>query len=560
MSRMFQKIVFSLFSAFFLVSCSRKSDFNISIPNFYSSSLLLTTARTETGKIYFYTFSELQKNAFERFCIAENDAAVLIQLHGVKPENTEFSTLDFGFFYENDTDPGSLSKRPVVKSKFFEGSFALLLCINKDGNIPEGFFVKSSDCFRIENAQVVRACIGHDFSSSVPVFAFGPNGGFNGDPGRDDFSGGSQVFSSVNTAGNIMPYFKIKYSSLDGSMQKIAFGGETVSIYPSKTGDEIFSGAVKNPFSIVTYPESIVPQIFMMMAGDKSLLDFSVSSRNPLVPIKTDPGLIIGWARNMWRGNDYELFEWDMFPGVLIMDISTYAVQDDFLRRIAFFVEKAGYKGSLMSDDFLENKHGYNAHDYRAESLAAFYEKVRQENFPINAREKLLKEILLKNEVIKELSDGRITAGSGALISISQESPAYLRRTLIAHEGWHGIYFIDEQFRNTVASIYYTLDENTLAYLKKYFQVTPTLNYDTGDDYLMKNEFMAYMLQRPLSQTGKYFTNLAGQAHSQQLAKREADYVLQTGAAGFVSAAAMLDQYVNERWNLNAGRAWLIER
>ena len=446
--------------------------------------------------------------------------------------------------------------------------------MNKGQKLPSGFFIKtnskSNSSFKIESAGIIRACIGHDFSSENPVFAFGPNGGRNN--GTDDFSGGSLVFSSVNTNESVMPVFKIKFGgkseikdseSRNSKSFKIAFGGENLSFRDNGGEIKVPAASLKAPFSAATFPDGEIPEVLMMIAGEKELLSFSSSSRNPVAPIKVDPGLIMGWSRNSWRGNDYELFEWDRFPGVLIMDISTYAVQDDFLRRIAFFVEKAGYKGRLLTDDFLKDKHGYNAHDYRAESLAEFFEKVRTENFPINSREKLLREILIKNGVLIEETDGKISAGKGAVISISQESPAYLRTTFIAHEGWHGIYFVDEEFRNAVAAIYYTLetqDSETLAYLKKYFQVTPTLNYDVNDSYLMQNEFMAYMLQRPLSATEKYFVDMASRYHSQKWAKKEADYIIETNAAGFVSAATLLDQYVSERWNLNAGRVWLISR
>ena len=81
-----------------------------------------------------------------------------------------------------------------------------------------------------------------------------------------------------------------------------------------------------------------------------------------------------------------------------------------------------------------------------------------------------------------------------------------------------------------------------------------------NDDYLMKNEFMAYLLQRPLSQTAAYFVDMAKREHSQQLAKSEADYIIATGGQGFESAATLLDEYVSDRWNLNAGRVWLITR
>lgn len=556
MSKFLKKFVLAAMSGIFFISCSKTTAFNLSIPDFYSSPLAESSKNVDGGKIHFYRFSSSQQAAFRKFFDKNKDAALFVQLRGVKTDGN--SSLDLGFFYNDDSDFSSLSKRPVVTSKFQDAAFALVFCVNRAKELPAGFFIKSLSSFKIENAGIIRACIGHDFSSEIPLFAFGPNGGVNSGQNQDVFTGGPQVFPAVNTAESVMPFYKVQFSG--NEIQKIAFGGETLTFRPVQDGEEFSSAALKTPFAIATYPDGNAPEVLIMKAGNPSLLEFSSSSRNPLVPIKTDPGLIMGWSRNVWRGNDYELFEWDRFPGVLVMDISTYAVQDDFLRRIAFFVEKAGYKGRLLSDDFLNGRHGYNAHDYRAESLADFFEKVRAENFPINSREMLLREILLKNGIIIEESDGKISAGKGALISISQESPMYLRTTFIAHEGWHGIYFVDEDFRNTVASIYYTLDEKTLAYLKKYFQVTPSLNYDVNDDYLMKNEFMAYMLQRPLSATEKYFVDMAGRAHSQKWAKEEADYVIETNAAGFVSAATLLDQYVSGRWNLSAGRVWLVSR
>ncbi|MBQ3966625.1 MAG: hypothetical protein II684_07335, partial [Treponema sp.] len=290
------------------------------------------------------------------------------------------------------------------------------------------------------------------------------------------------------------------------------------------------------------------------------LLAFKEDSRYVVKPLRTDPGLIMAWSRDKWRGNEYELFEWDRFPGVLFFDTLDYKIQDDFFRRLAFFVEKAGYRGQLLDDEFLADKHGYNAHDYRAESLADFFETARKSRFPLNQKEKLLYEILVQNGVLVQNADSSISAGRGAVISISQNSSRALRYQFVAHEGWHGLYFIDEEFRNTVASIYYTLDEKTIAYLRRYFQVTPSLNYDVDDDYLMKNEFMAYMLQKTVSEVGPYFVAMASRSHSQMYAKDLADYIISTEAAGFVSAATLLEEYVSGRWNLAAGRVWLISR
>ena len=543
----------SLFSFF---SCAGKSPFVLDIPDFIPSELV----ENSSGRVKYFSFTAEQKGALENFFESKGDAALLVRFTPVKIKNDDDS-LSFGFFYDYSSRKTEIQSLPVVTDrlqKYGSSSFVLAFCFSREKGIPEGFFIKSASKIRIDSAQITRAFVGHDFSGDIPVFAFAPNGGLNN--GTDDFRGASLAFDSINTRESLMPTITLKFKEALGT-QKLAFGGEVLYIRRSEKPVEIPAAALKSPFSVVTYPdEEQYPQSLLMMASAPSLLTFVSGKKNVLTPIKVDPGLIMKWPRNSWRGNDYELFEWDRFPGILFFDISTYAVQDDFFRRLAFFVEKAGYKGRLLTDAELKGKHGYNAHDYKADDLARFFEKARLENFRLNDKELLLREILAYNGIIKISSGGEVTAGSGAVISISQESQAYLRTTFIAHEGWHGIYFIDEEFRNTVASIYYTIDRRTLAYLRRYFQVTPSLNYDVNDDYLMKNEFMAYLLQRPLSQTASYYVDMAKREHSQQLAKNEADYIIETAGSGFESAATLLDEYVSGRWNLNAGRVWMISR
>ena len=555
-----RRAAFILFVCIFplVFSCTSKSNFTLEIPDFYSSEV---SASASKG-VNFFSFTADQKGAVRNFFEKNGDASLMIQLVPVKvAQDSSNGALSFGFFYNSENKVSEIASVPVVTDylqKYNGSAFALAFCFSREKGVPQGFFIKSSSKVKVLNAQITPAFVGHDFSGDIPVFAFAANGGENN--GTDDFRGASLVFNSINTRESLMPKITVKFRETSGS-QKIALGGEVLFIRRNELPVEIPTAALKSPFSVVTYPdEQEYPVSVLLTASDKNLLTFAHGKKNVLVPLKVDPGLIMNWPRNNWRGNDYELFEWDRFPGVLFFDISTYSVQDDFFRRLAFFVEKAGFKGRLLSDSELQGKHGYNAHDYKADDLARFFEKARRENFPLNEKELLLKDILANNGVIKIASNGEVQAGSGAVISISQESPSYLRTTFIAHEGWHGIFFIDEDFRNTVASIYYTIDPDTLAYMRRYFQITPSLNYDVNDDYLMKNEFMAYILQRPVSQTAKYFVDMASREHSQQLAKRQADYIIETGGAGFEGAARLLDEYVSDRWNLNAGRVWLINR
>ena len=265
-----------------------------------------------------------------------------------------------------------------------------------------------------------------------------------------------------------MPKIEIGISATDNigtfkNQERITFtaGSEKLSIRLSKNASSktLQASALKNPFEKITLQENKeLVKKFIMKSSDSILAQDTAGK--VLYPLKTDLGLVNNWPEKNWRRSDYEIFEWELFPGVLFFDFSDYKIQNQFFTRIAYFVEKAGYKGTLVSDDFVKNKHGYNAHDYKADDLANFFSLVEQENFQINSYEEILKEILIANKIIQKDKNG-FKAGKGAVVSFSRESPEYLRHTFMAHESWHGIYFTDEDFRNIVATCYNMFDEGS---------------------------------------------------------------------------------------------------
>jgi len=572
-----------IFSAIFLtlLSCSGKSTFVLENTPVEEN---LITIKKGTNRIWHFT--ESQQEAFKQAFLRDDNAAIecIISVKNYKkiPKSRQASLKDFtdrmGFVYEEDfVTPTKLVKNPETRSSvstnlfWFSGrTFRFLLSADRSRPLPTGFFISSHASYTVSAARITSSAIGFDYSGQYPLAAYGPNGGFlkSLESYEIDLSGSSMAFPASNTKEALMSKIDILYSKEAAQAGKvfITIGGEKITLRPNlqmTAVATIYSAALKAPFSTLEVQEDCRQFVSAVLVhpSDKKLLSFSSKyPRSVLAPIPVDPGLVMGWPSSSWRGEGYELFSWDRFPNILLFDTSTYSIQDDFFRRLAFFSEKAGYRGKLMDDEFLSEQHGYNAHDYRAETLAAFFEKARLENFPLNERELLLKEILAANGVIIIDGDGSVKEGEGAVLSISQESPSYLRWTFIAHEAWHGIFFIDGDFRNTVASLYYTMDQSSLQALIKYFTVTPTLNYDTEDDYLMKNEFMAYMLQRPMSQVRDYYLNMMKRWHAQDKMKEEADYVISTNADGFVGAATMLEEYALDRWNLAAGRVWLISR
>jgi hypothetical protein len=277
-------------------------------------------------------------------------------------------------------------------------------------------------------------------------------------------------------------------------------------------------------------------------------------------PITADPGLILAWPVEHWRDRRYEFFRWENFPSLLIFDTADYAVQDRMFKRLAFFVEKAGFRDRLAPDNEIAELHGWNAHDYRAEDLARFFHAAREENFPLLAEERELERILLDAGIIRESGAG-IVGGEGGVISISRESAEYLRFRFMAHEGFHGIFFIDEDFRDFSRRRWQRFPAEAKRFLVSFFNYQ---RYDTSDEYLLINEFMAHVLQQPVSEAGRYF----GQTLPARLedtwrkahlpAKNEASGSWPTLAHAFTREAEAFSAYVNTRWGLAAGRVHLV--
>jgi len=208
-------------------------------------------------------------------------------------------------------------------------------------------------------------------------------------------------------------------------------------------------------------------------------------------PIPADPGAILSWDRAQWRKPDFELFSWTRFPKVLIFDFSTYDLQDAFLKRVAFFVEKAGHAGSVEPLSSLNGKHAYNAHDYRAEDLARFFQAALQHG-GISTEEGVLAKNLVNNGLLLQTSSG-YAPGEGSILSISRESSPALRDLLLTHECFHGVFFSLPAFRDAAEKQWASLSNVERAVWLDYLGAH---GYDTTDHFLMVNEFQSYLFQQ----------------------------------------------------------------
>ena len=540
----------------FCVGCSNSNDIkplNQNAKNYKISS--------ETGAYMFYT---LGKNFF-----TENEHALELTFSSVNQE-TEITV---GFLYDSDFKGRKLiSYLPsrnvchVALSENATKSIVSFAFVPEVKDSIKGFLVYSDKPLTLENIDNAKPALGFSKNYQIPEnekeeksvfwYGFGQNGGeiLSENPTYLDFSNAKTLCKSSEE-----PKYVISFRENNEDLGELGYQNK-VKI---KLKDSVLSiRRSPNQADVNLYHDRFANQLDQVEIRENlEMIESFVCSfqtkSTDLTPILVDPYLILKWDEKKWRNPDFEVFAWEQFPNILIFDTRNYAVQDDLLKRIAFFTEKEGFRGRLASDDEIKDLHGFNAHDYRAETLAAFYDLAEKENFPLNQMEKDLRSILEDTKIIIKTEEG-YKEGEGAIISISKESADYLRAQFVAHEGVHGIYFVDEEFRNIVDVIYDIIDTKSLQFLQGFFASQPSLGYDPNDPYLMRNELMAYLLQQSVAGIPSYFAgNLANRGTVLKAIPELAKYVRDTNAQGFVDAANVLESFLFSKYGLAAGRVSL---
>lgn len=578
------KAVLLSFSAFIFSSCAYRtgnpSQLAMNGENFIALNKTAVKNRTDWGKkILCYGFSENQKDHLKNTIYKKSGASITVTVEfDTKSKNKmETCPFSFGFVYDEDRElcqksDEKIKDRPSITGDYLEcrsGRIKMAYSVSSFQDLPDGFFVYSTRPLTVIEASIEEAKIGWINRRGCPEFDFGPNGGkISWDFSSVDLRDFPSLFPDKNTVKKIMPKIELGLVPIED----VGTWKNQLSVGFECGPEKIRMRLQKNQGSAVIQLSSLKkPDSTIIFTDHKELVASAVLKANSpnlamnkfdrvLYPLKTDLGLIIDWPVENWRKREYELFEWNLFPGVLFFDFANYKIQNKFFTRLAYYVEKAGYKGTLVGDDFVEKKRGYNAHDYRAEDLASFFSLADAQEFSLNEMENLLREILEANGIIVKNKDGFYDAGKGAVVSFSRESPGYLRRTFLAHESWHGIYFTDEEFRNMVSVLYSMFDPESMEFLKTFWETQPGLGYDISDEYLMQNEFMAYIMQQTLPNVMPYFIQIAGRGSVNRIQKEGANYIRETKAQAFGESGEILNDYAFDRWGLACGRVHLMQR
>ncbi|WP_321991840.1 hypothetical protein [Marispirochaeta aestuarii] len=269
-------------------------------------------------------------------------------------------------------------------------------------------------------------------------------------------------------------------------------------------------------------------------------------------PVSMDFASILRYPREKWRRSEYELFRWTVEPKVLVFDFADYNTQAAFLKRLAFFVEKDGFQGRLLTNFELQELHGWNAHDYRAEDMARFFTAAEESAFVLNAEELELREILLSEGILSGDGAGGYRFHTGAVISISRESMDYLRRLFLTHEGFHGLFFTDPGYREHTARLW----EGFSPVEKEFWRVfLRWRGYDPEDSYLVQNELQAYLLQQPVFRANTYFIDhtLPRMARLYPQSAGLIDELTANFPNHFEDSAAFLEEYIYSSLGLRGG-------
>jgi hypothetical protein len=218
-------------------------------------------------------------------------------------------------------------------------------------------------------------------------------------------------------------------------------------------------------------------------------------------PVRANLHQIIDAPPSGWRSPAVELYRWDLFPDILVIDTSNFAVQDRMFTRLAYYLEKRGYRGRLLRNSQLAGRHGWNAHDYGAAGLAAFFTAAVATSFPLNPEELAVRRLSLDQGIIIP-SRGGFTAGRGGLLGISRSSSRIERELLLTHESFHGVFFSSSAYREYCQELWDSLPPELKAFYERFLD---SLEYDIDDPTLVVNEFQAYLMQQPLSFASSYF-------------------------------------------------------
>jgi hypothetical protein len=202
-------------------------------------------------------------------------------------------------------------------------------------------------------------------------------------------------------------------------------------------------------------------------------------------------------------------------PRIHVLDYESLHAQGRALNRIAAFIEwHEAPKERVLDDRTLttliertsENPDTlFFGHDYRATDLARFFTAAQRPGIVLNEDEQALLALLLDQDFMRADQDGfTIIPPEKVLIAIPREQAdnpetpqkefisAPMRKTILSHELGHGEFFTNQDYARYCEYFWrYSLSVSQREAFTRFLSATQ--HYDVRNEYLLINEFQAYL-------------------------------------------------------------------
>ncbi len=370
-----------------------------------------------------------------------------------------------------------------------------------------------------------------------------------------------------NTIGAYPQMFEIIFNPYSESVQRdiimLQEGTQSFYWYPHQFKDGVLLELeVSIPHAMIqahgSLKQALSPKVRRLSISELSIEEkISLDNKKNIFAPPASVEDIIHWKRNKHIVNtdkDFMLYRWQRNMRVFILVFTSDKVQSYYLKRLAFFVEKKGARGELKSDIFLSTQYGWGAHDYKSDDLARFFEMARKQNFSLNPYEYDLKSVLLtigvlrvadslKNQKEVSIKDVPVQQGAGSIVSITQSKSKTLQKILLMHELLHTMFFEDKNMQKTAKKVWDGFSKTTQQYWKQFML---SMGYDATFNYLVINELVAYLLQRPISSLSwyipsRFFPTDIGSVNGIRFTQE------------IIRAATLLEEYIRNIYNMQAG-------
>jgi hypothetical protein len=308
--------------------------------------------------------------------------------------------------------------------------------------------------------------------------------------------------------------------------------------------------------SIGFVPANITVEQFdtgLDMMGSVEMKEIALDGKAPMTPLPADFKQILEYNSNQWRYSDWEVYSWESFPGILIIDFQNFNIQSHMLKRLSYFVEKRGYTGKIHSFTRLSGKTDWNAHNYKAKDLAAFFTEAVRSGAVLTSAESYLRELLLANGIIEKSGEGYTGGENKGIVSVSQESTPHVRALLLTHEGYHGLFYAAPGLKELVYDLWDKLIPEAQEMWVDYLKSADVWNYDYKNGYLLRNEMLGYMMQQ--KDFSEYFDNMMFPRLLKRIPDKAEHYQQNRDVArqAFLDTAAKIGDFLLKEYNLSPG-------